>query len=130
LSLSGTEQSAPWDVRAVLRHHIAGTIGWRSESGYRLQISKPRTLTCAVIAGERVNDCAGCDRSILDVARSLGLVEQTLGNWVRQARVDRGERADPTSDERAALTRLRRENAQLAMERDLPKRATAFLTTL
>ena len=66
------------------------------------------------------------DRSIVDVARSLGLVEQTLGNWVRQARVDRGERAGLTSDERAELTRLRRENAQLAMERDLLKRATAF----
>ena len=66
------------------------------------------------------------DRSIVDVAGSLGLVEQTLGNWVRQARIDRGERAGLTSDERAELVRLRRENAQLAMERDLLKRATAF----
>ena len=30
------------------------------------------------------------ERSIVDVARGLGLVEQTLGNWVRQARIDRG----------------------------------------
>jgi transposase-like protein len=66
------------------------------------------------------------DRSIVDVARSLGLVEQTLGNWVRQARIDRGERAGLSTDERAELTRLRRENAQLAMERDLLKRATVF----
>ena len=66
------------------------------------------------------------DRSIVDVARSLGVVEQTLGNWVRQARIDRGERAGLSSDERAELVRLRRENAQLAMERDLLKRATAF----
>ena len=66
------------------------------------------------------------DRSVVDVARGLGLVEQTLGNWVRQVRIDRGERAGLTSDERAELVRLRRENAQLAMERDLLKRATAF----
>jgi transposase-like protein len=66
------------------------------------------------------------ERSIVDVARGLGLVEQTLGNWVRQARIDRGERAGLTTDERAELTRLRREVAQLAMERDLLKRATAF----
>jgi transposase-like protein len=65
-------------------------------------------------------------RSIVDVAGSLGLVEQTLGNWVRQARIDRGERAGLSSDERAELIRLRREVARLAMERDLLKRATAF----
>jgi transposase len=66
------------------------------------------------------------ERSIADVARSLGLVESTLSNWVRQARVDRGERAGLTSDERAELTRLRRDVTKLAMERDLLKRATAF----
>lgn len=65
-------------------------------------------------------------RTITDVAGSLGLVEQTLGNWVRQARIDSGERAGLTTDERAELSRLRRENAQLSMERDLLKRATVF----
>lgn len=66
------------------------------------------------------------ERTVADVAKALGLVEQTLGNWVRQARIDRGERAGLTTDERAELTRLRRENARLTMERDLLKRATAF----
>jgi transposase-like protein len=65
-------------------------------------------------------------RSIIDVARSLGLVEQTLGNWVRQARIDRGDKHGVTSDERVELVRLRRENAHLTMERDLLKRAMAF----
>ncbi len=65
-------------------------------------------------------------RTIADVARSLGLVEQTLGNWVRQARIDRGDKPGVTTDEHAELVRLRRENAQLKMERDLLKRATAF----
>lgn len=66
------------------------------------------------------------ERTIADVAKSLGLVEQTLGNWVRQARIDRGEKAGLTSDERAELARLRRENAQLVMERDLLKRSMVF----
>ena len=65
-------------------------------------------------------------RSIASVARSLGIGESNLGNWVRQARVDRGEREGLTTTERAELARLRRENAQLRMERDLLKRATAF----
>jgi len=65
-------------------------------------------------------------RTVADVAASLGLVEQTLGNWVRQARIDRGERAGLTTDERAELASLKRQVAQLSMERDLLKRATVF----
>ncbi len=66
------------------------------------------------------------DRKVIDVARSLGVGEGTLGNWVRQARVDRGERAGVTTSERTELAELRKENARLRMERDLLKRATAF----
>ena len=66
----------------------------------------------------------GC--TVVDVARSLGVGEGTLGNWVRQARVDRGERAGVTTSERTELAELRKENARLRMERDLLKRATAF----
>ena len=65
-------------------------------------------------------------RRVIDVARSLGIGEGTLGNWVRQARVDRGDRAGVTTTERIELVELRRENARLRMERDLLKRATAF----
>lgn len=65
-------------------------------------------------------------RTIASVARSLGIGESSLGNWVRQARIDCGEREGLTAGERAELARLRRENAQLRMERDLPKRTTAF----
>ena len=63
---------------------------------------------------------------IVDVAERLGIGEGTLGNWVRQARVDRGERAGVTTSERTELAELRKENARLRMERDLLKRATAF----
>jgi transposase len=63
---------------------------------------------------------------IVDVADRLGIGEGTLGNWVRQARVDLGERAGMTTSERTELVDLRRENARLRMERDLLKRATAF----
>ena len=56
-------------------------------------------------------------RSIASVARSLGIGESNLGNWVGQARVDRGERGGLTTTERAELARLRREVTQLRMER-------------
>ena len=65
-------------------------------------------------------------RKIVDVAESIGVGEGTLGNWVRLEKIERGERAGLTRDDRAELVELRKENARLRMERDLLKRATAF----
>ena len=65
-------------------------------------------------------------RTVADVARELGLVEQTLGNWVRQEKVDRGEREGLSTEEREEMARLRREVKRLTMERDLLKRSVAF----
>ena len=59
------------------------------------------------------------DRSIAVVARELGLSDTSLGNWVRQDRIDRGEREGLTSDEQQELAELRRECARLGMEREL-----------
>jgi transposase len=65
-------------------------------------------------------------RPIAEIARELGIYDSTLGNWVRQDRIDRGEQQGLTSDEQARLRDLERENAQLRMERDLLKRTVAF----
>jgi len=65
-------------------------------------------------------------RPIAEIARELGIYDSTLGNWVKQARIDRGEREGLTSDERARLRELELDNARLRMERDLLKRTVAF----
>lgn len=65
-------------------------------------------------------------RSIADAARSLGVNEGTLGNWVAKARREREHGSALTADERAELAELRRETTQLRMERDLLKRSLAF----
>jgi transposase-like protein len=66
------------------------------------------------------------NRTVADVARELGVIEQTLGNWVRQERIDRGEREGTTTEMREENVRLRREVKRLTMERDLLKRSVAF----
>jgi transposase len=67
-------------------------------------------------------------RSPRELSEGVGVSEQTLRNWRRQDQIDRHERDDGvTRDERAELARLRRENQRLRQERDLLKRAAAFL---
>ena len=56
-------------------------------------------------------------KPIAQVARDLGINEGTLGNWVNADKRRRGDADGALSeDERAELARLRKENAELAME--------------
>jgi hypothetical protein len=63
-------------------------------------------------------------RTVAEVARELGLVEQTLGNWVRQERVDRSGRDGLGTEEREEMAERRREVKRLTTERDLLKRGS------
>jgi transposase len=66
-------------------------------------------------------------KSIAEVARDLDLVPSGLSNWVAQARADRtGGKTGLTTTEREELARLRKENRQLKMEREILKKAAAF----
>ena len=76
--------------------------------------------------GDAVELVRRTGRPIAQIAAELGIYDSTLGNWVRQAQVDRGEREGLTSDEQARLRDLEAENAKLRMERDLLKRTVAF----
>jgi len=66
-------------------------------------------------------------KPIAQVARELGINDGTLSNWVakdRQAR-DGGD-GRLSQSERAELNQLRKENAELVMERDVLKRSVAL----
>ena len=59
-------------------------------------------------------------KPIAQVARDLGINEGTLGNWVMlTGAAGRAGTVQLSEDERAELARLRKENAELAMERVL-----------
>jgi len=68
-------------------------------------------------------------RPIAEVARSLSIAEGTLWNWVKLDRQRAECHADPDSlseSERAELKRLRKENAQLAIDIENRRKAAAF----
>jgi transposase len=69
----------------------------------------------------------GEGKTIGAVARELDLTPSALANWVRHAQDDRTKgRTGLTSDERAELAQLRKDNRELRMERDILKKAAAF----
>jgi transposase len=62
------------------------------------------------------------------VARDLDLSHSLVAKWVEQARADAGKstRGTLTTEEKEELTRLRKENRELRLEREILKKAAAF----
>jgi transposase len=66
-------------------------------------------------------------KSLYQIARDLGVADQSLRNWVHQTDLDTGRRTDGlTTEEREELRRLRRENRILREEREILKKAATF----
>ena len=65
-------------------------------------------------------------KPIAQVARDLGVNEGTLGNWVQRARAAREGHGELSKDDYEELKRLRAENAELRMERDVLKRSVVL----
>ena len=66
-------------------------------------------------------------KPIAQVARDLGIHDGTLGNWVAKAReATRPANGQLSISERDELLRLRKEIAELTMERDVLKRSVVL----
>ena len=66
------------------------------------------------------------EKPISQIAKDLGISESCLRNWLAQADVNDGTRPGLSSDERAELIQLRRDNRVQAMEIEILKRASAY----
>ncbi|MFB7080835.1 transposase [Streptomyces sp. NPDC056308] len=66
-------------------------------------------------------------RPVAHVARDLGIRQEALRNWVRQAEADQGSRPDLlTTNERAELTQLHKEIAELRRANEIRKAASVY----
>lgn len=87
---------------------------------------RTRRAFTAEFKAQVVELCGTSGKSVGQVCRDLDLTETAVRRWVAQAEIDSGQRAGLTTDERAELAQLRKENRILREERDILKRATAF----
>jgi transposase len=74
---------------------------------------------------EHQGDHASQWAAIASIAAKIGCTE-TLRSWVRQAERDSGQRAGLTSDERARLKALERENRELRQANEILRKASAY----
>jgi transposase len=89
--------------------------------------SRPRRSFTPEFKAEIVELCQRSDRTVRQISQDFDLTETAVREWVKQADLDTGTRTDGlTSDERAELASLRRENRRLREDVDILKRATAF----
>jgi len=71
----------------------------------------------------KVLDLIAAGRSVADVARDLGISDQSIYLWRRQDRIDRGLVPGLTSTEKAELLAAKRRIAQLETELQATRRA-------
>ncbi len=64
--------------------------------------------------------------TIRSVAEKIGCPVEVLRRWVRQAERDAGQRPGLTTDERARLKQLERENFELRRANEILKKASAY----
>jgi transposase len=78
---------------------------------------------------EAVSLALSSDKPMAEVARGLGVHAKTLGHWVAAERDRRARAAEPGApgeSEREELRRLRREVAELRVEREILRKAAAY----
>jgi len=76
---------------------------------------------------QQIIELVRAGRSPEELAREFEPTAQTIGNWAKQADRDDGRRHDGlTTAERQELARLRRENKQLRLEREILAKAAAW----
>lgn len=85
---------------------------------------RPRVVYSPEFRAEALRRVRETDQPIRHIARDLGISVGSLRGWMTAARPK--AEVPLTEDERSELRRLRSENRELRLEREILKKATAF----
>jgi len=75
---------------------------------------------------EAVRQVEAEGKSPAQVARDLGIAEQTLSNWRKAAKTGKLATSKPVTADQMEVSRLKAENARLKMELEIVKKAAAY----
>jgi transposase-like protein len=64
--------------------------------------------------------------ALQSIAAKIGCSGETLRNWVRRTQIDTGSREGVTSEERARVKDLERENRELRRANEILRKASAY----
>ena len=64
--------------------------------------------------------------AITSISQKIGCTPETLRAWVRRRERDEGRRAGQTTDERARIKELERENRELRRANEILRKASAY----
>jgi transposase-like protein len=65
-------------------------------------------------------------QAVVSIATKIGCTPETLRKWVRRAEIDSGRRAGVTSEEKAKIKALERENRELRRANEILRKASAY----
>ena len=89
----------------------------------------PRSVYTKEFKEEAVKMVTETGLSVPEVARRISVSTSTVAYWVKLAkegRLSNGGRQRPVTGEEMELARLKRENAELKIEREILKKAAAY----
>jgi transposase len=89
---------------------------------------KQRRIHTPEFKADAVKLARASSRTVTEIAHELDIAPSLLGRWIRQADIDEGNGPEGalTTTEKEELQRLRRENKELRMEKEILKKAAAF----
>ena len=94
--------------------------------GKKIRYSKEVRERAVRLVLENEQDHGSRWAALCSIAEKIGCTAETLRKWVNQTEIDTGRRAGQTTDDKARIKELERENRELRRANEIIRKAAAF----